>query len=79
MDQRQGHKGLADFIRQNEAAIIKEWVEFARTISPAGDKMSKLALEDHIVKRGLHRRRCDGEIVEALRCLLCLKLPWLVS
>ena len=64
MDQRQGHKGLADFIRQNEAAIIKEWVEFARTISPAGDKMSKLALEDHIVKRGLHRRRCDGEIVK---------------
>jgi hypothetical protein len=37
MDQRQGHKGLADFIRQNEAAIIKEWVEFARTISPAQD------------------------------------------
>jgi signal transduction histidine kinase len=49
MDQRQGHEGLGDFIRQNEAAIIKEWVEFARTISPAGDKMSKLALEDHIV------------------------------
>jgi len=24
MDQRQGHKGLANFPRQNEAAIIKE-------------------------------------------------------
>ena len=41
--------GLADFIRQNEPAIIKEWVEFARTRSPASDGMSKLALQDHIV------------------------------
>ena len=40
---------LADFIRQNEGAIVKEWTEFARTISPAADKMTKLALEDHIV------------------------------
>ncbi|PSO16266.1 sensor histidine kinase [Bradyrhizobium sp. MOS003] len=39
---------LADFIGQNEAAIIKEWTEFARTLSPASDKMTKLALEDHI-------------------------------
>jgi hypothetical protein len=45
----EGHKRLADFIRQNEAPIVKEWIEFARTISPASDKMSKLALEDHIV------------------------------
>jgi signal transduction histidine kinase len=44
-----GHKRLADFIRQNQAPIVKEWVEFARTISPASDRMSKLALEDHIV------------------------------
>lgn len=34
---------------QNEPAIVKEWVEFARTRSPASDKMTKLALEDHIV------------------------------
>ena len=47
MTERQGR--LADFIRQNQAAIVKEWIEFARTVSPAGDKMSKLALEDHIV------------------------------
>ena len=47
MDQE--HKRLADFIRQNHAPIVKEWIEFARTISPASDKMSKLALEDHIV------------------------------
>jgi signal transduction histidine kinase len=46
---QQGHKRLADFVRQNQAPIVKEWIEFARTISPAGDKLSKLALEDHIV------------------------------
>jgi signal transduction histidine kinase len=40
---------LADFIRQNERGIIREWIEFARTRSPAGDGMSKLALQDHIV------------------------------
>ena len=50
MSEQQGHeRRLADFIRQNEAAIVKEWIEFARTLSPASDKMSKLALEDHIV------------------------------
>lgn len=46
---QQGHKRLADFIRQNQAAIVREWTEFARTLLPASDKMSKLALEDHIV------------------------------
>jgi hypothetical protein len=40
---------LADFIRQNEAAIVNEWAQFARTLTPASDTMSKLALEDHIV------------------------------
>jgi hypothetical protein len=50
MSEQQGHeRRLADFIRQNEAAIVKEWIESARTLSPASDKMSKLALEDHIV------------------------------
>jgi hypothetical protein len=43
------HVKLADFIRQNEPAIIKEWIDFARTRSPASDGMSKLALQDHIV------------------------------
>lgn len=49
MTEQQGHKRLANFIRQNEAGIVKEWIAFARTRSPASDKMSKLALEDHIV------------------------------
>ncbi|WP_424631733.1 ATP-binding protein [Bradyrhizobium sp. SYSU BS000235] len=49
MPEPQAHERLADFIRQNEAAIVKEWIEFARTLSPASDQMSKLALEDHIV------------------------------
>jgi signal transduction histidine kinase len=44
-----GHPRLADFIRQNQAAIIDEWVQFAGTRSPASDGMSKLALKDHIV------------------------------
>lgn len=45
----QGHERLADFIRHNQPAIIKEWTDFARTRSPASDGMSKLALQDHIV------------------------------
>jgi signal transduction histidine kinase len=43
------HARLADFIRQNQAAIIDEWIQFAGTRSPASDGMSKLALKDHIV------------------------------
>jgi signal transduction histidine kinase len=39
---------LADFIRHNQGPIIKEWIDFARTRSPAGDGMSKLALQDHV-------------------------------
>ena len=46
---RREYERLADFIRQNHVPIVKEWTEFARTLSPASDKMSKLALEDHIV------------------------------
>ncbi|PIT06139.1 hypothetical protein TSA1_17670 [Bradyrhizobium nitroreducens] len=46
---RREYERLADFIRHNHAPIVKEWTEFARTLSPASDKMSKLALEDHIV------------------------------
>jgi hypothetical protein len=47
--ERQMHERLADFIRHNHAAIVKEWIEFARTRSPASNGMSKLALEDHVV------------------------------
>lgn len=51
MSESQCHeRRLAAFIRQNQTAIVKEWIEFARTISPASDKMTKLALEDHIVE-----------------------------
>jgi signal transduction histidine kinase len=45
----QGHERLADFIRHNERSIVEEWIEFARTRSPASDQMSRLALKDHIV------------------------------
>lgn len=47
--ERPTYERLADFIRQNQAPIVKEWTEFARTLSPASDRMTKLALEDHIV------------------------------
>ena len=43
------HQRLADFIRQNQPAIIEEWIAFAKTRTPASDGMSKLALKDHIV------------------------------
>lgn len=43
------HVKLADFIRRNEPAIIDEWIDFARTRTPASNDMSKLALQDHIV------------------------------
>lgn len=49
-DPRKEHERLADFIRQNQASIVKEWTEFARTRTPASDTMTKLALEDHIVE-----------------------------
>lgn len=42
------HERLADFIRHNQTAIIQEWIDFARTRSPASDAMSKLALQDHV-------------------------------
>lgn len=48
-DPGQRHKRLADFIRNNQSAIIEEWIDFARTRSPASEGMSKLALKDHIV------------------------------
>ncbi|MBR1252041.1 sensor histidine kinase [Bradyrhizobium sp. AUGA SZCCT0169] len=49
MTKQQGHRRLAEFIRENQAAIVAEWTDFARTLSPASDKMSKLALEDHVL------------------------------
>ena len=39
---------LADFIRENPAPIIREWELFARSLTPASDGMSRLALRDHV-------------------------------
>lgn len=39
---------LAAFIRSNTAQIVCEWEHFARTLTPAADSMSPLALRDHI-------------------------------
>lgn len=38
---------LSDFIRGNTDAIAGEWVEFARTLTPASDGMTRHALRDH--------------------------------
>ena len=38
---------LADFILTNRDAILAEWLEFAKTCSPAGGSMSIVALSDH--------------------------------
>lgn len=40
--------GLAEFIRQNVAPITVEWISFAKTLTPASEGMTKLALQDHI-------------------------------
>jgi len=45
-----GSVRLADFIRSNLDPIVEEWVEFAQTRTPASDKMTNLALKDHIVE-----------------------------
>ena len=45
-----GDHRLAAFIRLNLEPIVAEWITFARTRTPAGDNMSRLALKDHIVE-----------------------------
>ena len=42
------HFRLAQFIRVNVAPIVAEWIDFARTRTPASESMTKLALRDHI-------------------------------
>src|SRR5579871_6392968 len=44
---RQGIR-LADFIHQNMKLIASEWEIFARTLTPAANDMTPLALRDHI-------------------------------
>jgi signal transduction histidine kinase len=43
-----GHHRLADFIRLNVEPIVAEWIDFARTRTPASEGMTKLALRNHI-------------------------------
>ncbi len=46
-----GHEGnlrLADFIKDNMDKIVGEWETFARTLKPASNDMTPLALRDHI-------------------------------
>jgi len=44
---RQGIR-LADFIHENTDQIVSEWAAFARTLTPAANDMTPLALRDHI-------------------------------
>ncbi len=39
---------LPHYIRNNTAAIISEWEEFARTLMPSADGLTPYALRDHI-------------------------------
>lgn len=39
---------LADFIRGSSKKIVSEWETFARTLTPASNDMTPLALRDHI-------------------------------
>jgi len=40
--------GLAIFIRENNAEIVREWNAFAKTLIPSGTAPTPLALRDHI-------------------------------
>lgn len=42
------HLRLANFIRLNVEPIVVEWIDFARTRTPASDSMTKLAVRNHI-------------------------------
>jgi len=46
--QRAGKIRLADFIHENSEQIISEWAAFARTLTPAANDMTPLALRNHI-------------------------------
>jgi hypothetical protein len=47
-EDRMPHHRLADFIRLNVEPIVAEWVDFARTRTPASEGMTKLALRNHV-------------------------------
>ena len=43
-----GHLSLGNFIRQNGPQIVREWMSFAQTRTPASHDMSASALRDHV-------------------------------
>src|SRR5688572_26369260 len=43
-----GYPRLADFIQSHTDSIVAEWEAFARTLIPAANNMTPLALRDHI-------------------------------
>lgn len=61
---------LAAFIRANLKLIAAEWETFARTLTPAADSMSPLALRDHIreilafVADDIESAQTDAEQIE---------------
>ena len=70
-----GHLRLAEFIRLNVECLVAEWIDFARTRTPASEGMTKLALRDHIeeilnfVADDLESRQTKQEQVEKSRGL----------
>ncbi len=46
--QQDNNLRLADFIRENTKQIVSEWESFARTLTPAANDMTSLALRNHI-------------------------------
>ena len=45
-----GNTRLSVFIRENSKQIGREWSKFAKTLTPAANDMTELALRDHIEK-----------------------------
>ncbi len=64
---------LAAFIRANMNPIATEWEDFAKTLSPAADDMSPLALRDHIreilafIADDIESHQTDAQQVEKSR------------
>ena len=45
---RKQNMRLSHFIRSHQAPIVSEWINFAQTMTPASDAMTRLELRDHI-------------------------------
>jgi hypothetical protein len=76
------HLRLASFIRFNVDPIAAEWIDFARTRTPASDSMTKLALRNHIeeilnfVADDLERLQTAQEQIEKSRGLGPVDTPF---